>query len=76
MPKLPTVSGSEAIGAFCKAGFVVDRTESSHSVLKKPGHRFNLSVPVHGKKSLGPGLLRRLIRDAGIDVPTFIKNLE
>ena len=35
MSKLPSVTGWEAIRAFEKAGFVVDRIRGSHHILKK-----------------------------------------
>ncbi len=73
MSELPRVTGPEAISAFEKFGFVVARISSSHHVMKKPGHRYNLSVPVHGKKTIKPGTLRTLITDAGITVEEFQK---
>jgi predicted RNA binding protein YcfA (HicA-like mRNA interferase family) len=44
---------------------------SSHHVLKKPGHKYLLSVPVHGGKPVAPGILRHLIQAAGITVEAF-----
>jgi len=76
MSELPRVTGQEAIAAFEKLGFVVARTSGSHHVMKKPGHRFNLTVPVHGNKNVKPGTLRSLITDAGITVEEFPKTLD
>jgi len=42
----------------------IPRTDSK-LIMKRDGHRFLLSVPVHGKKNLGVGLLMKLIQDAG-----------
>lgn len=75
MSKLPAVSGRDAIRAFQRLGFEIARVEGSHHVLKKPQHVFNLTVPVHGKKPLKTGTLRRLIRDAGISVEEFVEQL-
>lgn len=75
MPKLPSISGHEAIAAFQKDGFVVDRISGSHHVMKKPGHRFVLTVPVHGNSKLKPGTLRSLINAAGMTVERFIELL-
>ena len=47
MSTLPTVSGREAVAAFQKAGFVVQRQSGSHIILTKPGHSLTLSVPDH-----------------------------
>lgn len=72
MSELPAISGKQAIDAFLAAGFRVDRiSKSSHHIMKKEGHRFLLTVPVHGNKTLKPGTLRGLIRSAGLTVEQF-----
>jgi len=75
MPKLPSITGRELIFALEKCGFSEDRVEGSHHIMKKPGHRYLLSVPVHSGKNLQPGTLRRLVRDAGLSVEEFIELL-
>jgi predicted RNA binding protein YcfA (HicA-like mRNA interferase family) len=75
MPNLPNVTGNAAITAFQKAGFEIVRRNGSHVVLKKSGHKYNLSVPVHGKKSLGKGLLKSLIDNAGMTLEEFCELL-
>lgn len=69
MPKLPIISGEKAIKAFSKAGWYPHRQVGSHVVLRKEGSRVTLSIPKH--KELKPGLLRKLIRDAGLSVKEF-----
>jgi predicted RNA binding protein YcfA (HicA-like mRNA interferase family) len=71
MPKLPTITGRQAIAAFSKHGFVEDRVCGSHHILKKDGHEFLLSVPVHGSENLKTGTLRGLIRASGLTVEQF-----
>lgn len=71
MPKLPTVTGSEALAAFARLGFAVVRVSGSHHNMKKDGHRYVLTVPVHGNKTLAPGTLRALIRAAGVTIEEF-----
>jgi predicted RNA binding protein YcfA (HicA-like mRNA interferase family) len=73
MPKLPTVSGSEAVQAFCRAGWRVDRQRGSHVVLLKEGNIASLSVPQH--RELAPGTLRSLIRASGMSVEQFHEHL-
>jgi predicted RNA binding protein YcfA (HicA-like mRNA interferase family) len=73
MPKLPIISGIEAIKAFSKAGWIPHRQVGSHVVLRKEGSRVTLSVPKH--KELKPGLLRDLIKAAGLTVEEFEKLL-
>jgi predicted RNA binding protein YcfA (HicA-like mRNA interferase family) len=69
MTRLPAVSGDEAIRAFGKAGWVARRQVGSHMMLDKEGKVATLSVPRH--RELGPGILRRLIKDAGLTVEQF-----
>lgn len=76
MSDLPAVTGREVIGAFPKAGFEVARVCGSHHMMKRPGHRFVLSVPVHGHQKLKPGTLRALINDAGLTKDQFVGLLD
>ena len=71
MPKVPRITGKEAKKAFEKAGFLEDRMNGSHCILKKPGHRFLLSIPMHDGKTLGVGLLKSQIDAAGLTVDEF-----
>ena len=68
--KLPVISGKEAITAFEKAGWYIDRrAKSRHIIMKKAGMKMILSIPEH--KTLDRGLLRALIRDAYLSVAEF-----
>jgi len=73
MSKLPIISGMEAIKAFSRAGWIPHRQVGSHVVLRKEGSKVTLSVPKH--KELKPGLLRGLIKAAGLSVEEFEKLL-
>jgi len=73
LPGLPVVSGRMAAKAFSKAGWRAHRQVGSHLVMRKKGSKVTLSVPQH--KEIRPGLLRRLIRDAGLTVEEFCKLL-
>jgi len=70
MPKLPQVSGKDAVKVFEKAGWNVARQKGSHIVLVRPGSIYSLSIPLHDE--LGPGLLRDQIRKAGLTIDEFI----
>ena len=72
MTRLPMMSGDEFARVMRQAGFVWDHTEGSHMVLLHPSGR-RLSVPRH--KELGRGLLRALIKDAGLSREEFLKLL-
>ena len=70
-PKLPVISGREAIRAFQKIGYEVVRQRGSHIRIRdrtNPSHK-PLSIPDH--KELKPGLLRKLLRDANLNVEEF-----
>lgn len=69
MPKLPVVSGKDALRAFERAGWEVKRQRGSHVVMLKMGSITSLSIPQH--KELAPGTLRSLIRAAGLTVEEF-----
>ncbi|MGE0193162.1 MAG: type II toxin-antitoxin system HicA family toxin [Planctomycetota bacterium] len=71
MSRLPVVSGREVVRAFEKIGYVVDRQRGSHIQLRQTAapHR-RLTVPDH--REVARGLLRALIRDAGLTVESFV----
>jgi len=70
---LANISGKDAFLAFQRDGWIKGVQVGSHLTMTKPGHRAKLSIPQH--KELGPGLLRSLIRDAGLTVNEFLKLL-
>ena len=69
MAHLPVISGDDFVKAVRKIGYVWDHTEGSHMILLHPSGR-RLSAPRH--KELGRGLLRSLIRDAGLSREEFM----
>jgi len=69
--RLPVVSGRDAVKAFGKIGYAVDRQRGSHIQLRQATEPFRrLTIPDH--RELGRGLLRALIRDAGLTVDEFV----
>ena len=70
MSRLPIVSGDEFVRAVARIGFALDRMEGSHMILIGPTGR-RLTVPRH--RELGRGLLRALIRDAGLTREEFLQ---
>ncbi len=71
MPKLPIISGLEAIKAFVRMGYQIDHQTGSHIILrhKEPPHR-RLTIPNHPE--LAKGTLRAIIREAGLTVEEFV----
>jgi predicted RNA binding protein YcfA (HicA-like mRNA interferase family) len=71
MTRLPRARGKEVVRALERAGFSVERTRGSHVFLKHPDGRVT-SVPVHSSETLGPGLLRAILRDVEMSVDELI----
>ena len=72
MSEVPSIDGKQVVSTFQKFGFSVVRIKGSHHIMKKAGHRYILSVPVHKGKTINKGTLHSLIDDAGITVANFI----
>lgn len=75
MPKLPRVSGADVVRALGRLGFAQVRQRGSHVVLKridKSGVR-GCVVPMHPE--LATGTLRGVLKQAGISVEDFAKQL-
>lgn len=70
MARLPVLAGDDFAKIVARIGFSLDRTEGSHMILIGPTGR-RLSVPKH--RELGRGLLRALIRDAGLTRDEFLR---
>ncbi len=69
MGQLKLCSGSEAVRKFQQAGWTAVRQKGSHVMMTKPGYQWTLSIPRHNE--LGPGILNKLIRQAGITADEF-----
>jgi predicted RNA binding protein YcfA (HicA-like mRNA interferase family) len=70
MPQaLRLCSGAEAVRKLQRAGWTTARQRGSHVMMTKPGYQYTLSIPQHDE--LGPGLLRKLIRQASLTVEKF-----
>ena len=74
MPKLPIISGIEAVKALGNLGYKIDHQTGSHIILRqeKEPHR-RLTIPNH--KELAKGTLRAIIRQSGLSVEEFINLL-
>lgn len=71
MPKLPIVSGSEAVKALKRLGFFIDRQRGSHVVMKKvaPNGEIGCVIPMH--REVAAGTLRSALKLAGVSVEEF-----
>ncbi len=72
MPKLPVISGKNAIKKLEKIGYQIIRQKGSQVRLRcSDTMRKMITVPLHD--ALKPGLLHEIIRDANLTVEEFIK---
>ncbi|WP_016949824.1 type II toxin-antitoxin system HicA family toxin [Anabaena sp. PCC 7108] len=74
MTKLPTITGEELIAALEKAGFYIVRQKGSHVRMKHEDNRV-VSIPCHSGKTIGKGLLVKIIRDADLTKDELIELL-
>ena len=72
MCRVPRITGKQAIKAFGRAGFRLDRIRGSYHILTRDNDGVRLSVPVHSGRTVGVGLLSSQISAAGLTVAEFI----
>ncbi len=72
MTKLPALKAKEVISTLEKLGFQVDHVTGSHYILRHPDGR-RAVVPYHGNRDVKQGVLRSIIRQAGISPEEFKK---
>lgn len=58
------MTGKQLMKLLQQNGWRLDRVEGSHHILAKEDK--TLSVPVHGSKDLGKGLLHALMKQGGL----------
>ena len=75
MPKLPVLTGKTVINALEKIGFQAVRQKGSHVQMEHENGRL-VTIPVHTGKTIGKGLLRKILRDAELTREEFIALLE
>ncbi|HKZ63163.1 MAG TPA: type II toxin-antitoxin system HicA family toxin [Thermoplasmata archaeon] len=71
MARLRPLPPRKVLRALGRLGFVVVRQKGSHVFLRHPDGRATV-VPVHPGEDIGPGLLRKIIRDAGVEADAFL----
>lgn len=63
MPKLPILSARELVRIFEKAGYFVVRQKGSHI---RMCHKAKDSITIPSHKTIGRGLLKKILRDSKI----------
>ncbi|MBS0150228.1 MAG: type II toxin-antitoxin system HicA family toxin [Nitrospira sp.] len=64
---MKAISGKDFAKLLEKKGWELRRTKGSHHIYGKVGDPARISVPIHGNSPLKIGLLRHLMKVAGID---------
>ena len=67
MPKLPCVSGEEAVKALQNLGFIFLRQRGSHAILRRGSQ--GCVVPMHSE--INQGTLRGALKQAGVTEDEF-----
>jgi predicted RNA binding protein YcfA (HicA-like mRNA interferase family) len=70
MAKLPRIDGRQLIAVLGRAGFDVIRVRGSHHLLRHPDGR-TTTVPLHGRETIGPGLLSKILADCALSRDEF-----
>jgi len=73
MTRLPRLNGKEVVRVLGRFGFQVVRTRGSHVFLRHEDGRVT-TVPVHSGETLGPGLLRSILRDVELTTEDLLKH--
>ncbi len=63
---MKSVSGKEFVKVLERQGWLLLRVQGSHHIYGKAERDVRLSVPIHGNQPLKRGLLRHLMKMAGI----------
>ncbi len=71
MTRLPVVKPGEVIRKLEKAGFQIDHVTGSLYILRHPDGRRTV-VPYHAGRDIKRGVLRAIVRQAGLTVQRFL----
>ncbi len=63
---MKSISGKEFAKLLERHGWSLLRVQGSHHIYGKTGSSVRLSVPIHGNQAVKVGLLRHLMKLAGI----------
>ena len=64
---MKSVGGKDLARVVERHGWQLLRIHGSHHIYGKPGNVVRLSIPIHGNKPLKIGLLKHLLKMAGLE---------
>ena len=65
---MKSISGKQLVKILDMHGWVLSRIQGSHHIYTKVGEIVRISVPMHSNKDLKIGLLKHILKIAGIDI--------
>ena len=71
MVRLVPISGKRLVHILQAKGFQLVRKRGSHKFFYHPETTRTTVIPVHNNEDVGPGLLRKILRDIEMDVNEF-----
>jgi predicted RNA binding protein YcfA (HicA-like mRNA interferase family) len=75
LPKIPPIGPNKLVKILEKEGFKVIRQKGSHVIMIN-SKKNRIVIPVHPGKDIKPGLIRAILREAGISREKFLKLLK
>ena len=70
-PRLPAVTGKQAVRVVESLGFQLRRQRGSHAIYVRSADRARVVIPLHGSAQLKPKTLLGIILDQKITVEEF-----
>jgi predicted RNA binding protein YcfA (HicA-like mRNA interferase family) len=71
MSRLPALDAEVVIRKLRRAGFELDHITGAHYIMRHPDGRQTV-VPSHGGRDINRGVLRAIIKQAGLTVGEFL----
>lgn len=73
MSILPVLTARAVIQKLIRGGFRFLYAKGSHYFFQHPITKRMTSVPMHGGKDIGRGLLSKILKQAGLTIKDFLK---
>ena len=73
MSILPILTARAIMQKLVRAGFRLIYTKGSHYYFQHPITQCVTSVPLHTGKTIGRGLLSKILKQAGLSIKEFLK---
>jgi len=75
LPKISPLNPTKLINILQKSGFKIIRQKGSHLIMIDD-KKTRIVIPVHPGKDVKPGLIRAIIKEAGLSRDDFFKLLK